>query len=125
MGLGGWRQHYYDAEENEPASAALPIEAHVEELRDGVTAEIRAIFSLCVRDTLHVTHCSTMKRLIVGDSDLRQRIRAAREKNDGYERAEDAIASEIELARMKLTHSLDAELIKARRIREIFNQISF
>ena len=45
MGLGGWRQHYYDAEENEPASAALPIEAHVEELRDGVTAEIRAIFS--------------------------------------------------------------------------------
>ena len=97
MGLGGWRQHYYDAEENEPASAALPIEAHVEELRDGVTAEIRAIFSLCVRDTLHVTHCSTMKRLIVGDSDLRQRIRAAREKNDSYERAEDAIASEIEL----------------------------
>ena len=30
----------------------------------------------------------------------------------------------IELARMKFTHSLDTEPIKARRIREIFNQIS-
>ena len=83
-----------DAEENEPASAALPIEAHVKELRDGAAAEIRAIVSPCLRDTLHVTHCSTMKRLIVDYSDLRQRIRAAREKNDDYDRAEDAIASE-------------------------------
>ena len=44
-GLGGWRQHYYYAEENEPASAALLIEADVKELRDGAAAEIRAIVS--------------------------------------------------------------------------------
>ncbi len=85
MGLGGWRLNYYDAEENEPASAALPFEADVKELRDGVAAEIKAIVSLCLRDILHVTHCSTMKRLIVGDSDLRQRMKAAREKNDDYD----------------------------------------
>ena len=83
-GLGGWRQHHYYAEENEPASAALLIEAYVKELRDGAAAEIRAIVSPCLRDTFHVTHCSTMKRLIVGDSDLRQRIRAAPEKNEDY-----------------------------------------
>ena len=84
-GLGGWRQNYNYAEENEPASAALLIEAYVKELRDGAAAEIRAIVSRCLRDTFHVTHCSTMKRLIVGDSDLRQRIKAAREKYDDYD----------------------------------------
>ena len=124
MGLGGWRQLYYDAEENEPASAALPIEAYVEELRDGVAAEIGAIVSLCLRDTLHLTHCSTMKRLIVGDSDLRQRIRAAREKMTITTEPRMRSRQNTELARMKLKHSLDAELIKARRIREIFNQTS-
>ena len=84
-GLGGWRQNYNYAEENEPASAALLIEAYVKELRDGAAAEIRAIVSPCLRDTFHVTHCSAMKRLIVGDSDLRQRIKAAREKYDDYD----------------------------------------
>ena len=47
-GLGGWRRHYYYAEENEPASAALLIEAYVKELRDGAAAEIRAIVSPCL-----------------------------------------------------------------------------
>ena len=84
-GLGGWRQNYNYAEENEPASAALLIEAYVKELRDGAAAEIRAIVNPCLRDTFHVTHCSTMKRLIVGDSDLRQRIKAPREKYDDYD----------------------------------------
>ena len=83
-GLGGWRQNYNYAEENEPASAALLIEAYVKELRDGAAAEIRAIDSPCLQDTLHVTHCSKMKRLIVGYSNLRQRIRAAPEKNEDY-----------------------------------------
>ena len=69
-GLGGWRQHYYYAKENEPASAALLIEAYVKELRDGAAAEIRAIFSPCLQDTFHVTHCLKMKRLIVGYSVL-------------------------------------------------------
>ncbi len=47
-GLGGWRRHYYYAEDNELASAALLIEAYVKELRDGAAAEIRAIVSPCL-----------------------------------------------------------------------------
>ena len=57
-----------------------PIEAYSKELQDAAAAEMKAIPGPCPRDTVNVSDCSALKRLVIDYGDLRQRIRAAREK---------------------------------------------
>ena len=44
-------------------------------------AEMKAISGPCPRDTVIVANCSAVKRMVIDYGDLRQRIRAAREKD--------------------------------------------
>ena len=56
--------------------------------------ERRALTGPCPRDTVVVVNCCAVKRLVIDYGDLRQGIRAAREKKtDYYDWAEGAIAS--------------------------------
>ncbi len=72
---------YKGAEKGDPTIVTPPIETYSEELQDASAAEMQAIPSPCSRDTLNVTDCSAVKRMTIDYGDLRQRIRAAREKD--------------------------------------------
>ena len=75
---------YYDykgAEKGEPVIVTLPVEAYSKELQAAAAAEMKAISDSCPRDTVNVTDCSAVKRMVIDYGDLRQRIRAAREKD--------------------------------------------
>ena len=75
---------YYDykgAEKGEPVIVTPLIEGYSEELQNAAAAEMKAISGPYSRDTVNVTDCSAVKRMVIDDGDLRQRIRAAREKD--------------------------------------------
>ena len=72
---------YKGAEKGEPVIVTRPIEAYSKELQDAAAAEMKAIPGPCPRDTVNVTDCSAVKRMAIDRGDLRQRIRAAREKD--------------------------------------------
>ena len=75
---------YYDykgAEKGEPVIVTPPIEDYSKELQAAAAAEMKAIPDPCPRDTVNVSDCSALKRLVIDFGDLRQRIRAAREKD--------------------------------------------
>ena len=72
---------YKGAEKGEPVIVTPPIEAYSKELQDAATAEMRAIPSPCPRDTVNASGCTALKRLVIDYGDLRQPIRAAREKD--------------------------------------------
>ena len=57
-----------------------PIEAYSKELQAAAAAELKSLNGPCPRDTVNVTDCSAVKRMVIDYGDLRQRIRAAREK---------------------------------------------
>ena len=58
-----------------------PIEDYSKELQAAAAAEMKAIPGPCSRDTVNVTDCSAVKRMVIDYGHLRQRIRAAREKD--------------------------------------------
>ena len=58
-----------------------PIEDYSKELQAAAAAEMKAIPGPCPRDTVKVMDYSALKRQIIDYGDLRQRIRAAREKD--------------------------------------------
>ena len=72
---------YKGAEKGEPVIVTPPIEAYSKELQDAAAAEMKAIPGPCPRDTVNVTDCSAVKRMVIDYGDLRQRIRAARERD--------------------------------------------
>ena len=72
---------YRGAEKGEPVIVTPPIEAYSKELQAAAAAEMKAIPGPCPRDTVNVTDCSAVKRMVIDYGDLRQRIRAAREKD--------------------------------------------
>ena len=74
---------YYDykgAEKGEPVIVTPPIENYSKELQAAAAVDMKAIPDPCPRDTVNVSGCSALKRLVIDYGDLRQRIRAAREK---------------------------------------------
>ena len=72
---------YQGAKQGEPVIITPPIEAYSKERQAAATAEMKAISDSCPRDTFNVTGCSAVKRMAIDHGDLRQRIRAAREKD--------------------------------------------
>ena len=58
-----------------------PFEAYSKELQAATAAEMKTLNGPCPRDTVNVTDCSAVKRMVIDYGDLRQRIRAAREKD--------------------------------------------
>jgi len=58
-----------------------PIEDYSKALQAAAAAEMKAIPGPCPRDTVNDTDCSAVKRIVIGYGDLRQQIRAAREKD--------------------------------------------
>ena len=71
---------YKGAEKGEPVIVTPPIEAYSKELRDAAAAEMKALNGPCPRDTVNVSGCSALKRLVIDYGDLRQRIRAAKDE---------------------------------------------
>ena len=61
-----------------PKSCHPSFEAYSE---DAAAAEMKAIPDPCPQDTVNVSGFSALKRLVIDYGDLRQRIRAAREKD--------------------------------------------
>ena len=72
---------YQGAKKGEPVIVTPPIEAYSKELQAAAAAEMKAISDPCPRDTVIVANCSAVKRMVIDYGDLRQRIRAAREKD--------------------------------------------
>ena len=70
---------YKGAEKGEPTLVTPPIEAYSKELQDAAAAEMKALNGPCPRDTVNVSGCSALKRLVIDYGDLRQRIRAAKD----------------------------------------------
>ena len=58
-----------------------PIEDYTKELQAAAAAEMKSLNGPCPRDTVNVTDCSAVKRMVIDYGDLRQRIRAAREED--------------------------------------------
>ena len=71
---------YKGAKRGEPVIVTPEIEDYSKELQ-AAAAEMKAIPDPCPRDTVNVSGCSALKRLVIDYGDLRQRIRAAREKD--------------------------------------------
>ena len=71
---------YKGAKKGEPVIVTPPIEDYSKELQ-AAAAEMKAIPDPCPRDTVNVSGCSALKRLVIEYGDLRQRIRAAREND--------------------------------------------
>ena len=71
---------YKGAKKGEPVIVTPPIEDYSKELQ-AAAAEMKAIPDPCPRDTVNVVNCSAVKRMVIDYGDLRQRIRAAREKD--------------------------------------------
>ena len=72
---------YKGAKKGEPVIVTPPIEDYSKELQAAAAAEMKAIPDPCPRDTVNVVNCSAVKRMVIDYGDLRQRIRAAREKD--------------------------------------------
>ena len=72
---------YKGAEKGEPVIVTPPIENYSKELQAAAAVDMKAIPDPCPRDTVNVTDCSAVKRMLIDYGDLRQRIRAAREKD--------------------------------------------
>ena len=72
---------YKGAEKGEPVIVAPPIEDYSKEPRPAAAAEMKSLNGPCPRDTVNVTNCSAVKRMVIDYGDLRQRIRGAREKD--------------------------------------------
>ena len=51
------------------------------EVQDAAAEVVKSLGGPCPRDTVIVANCSAVKRLVIDYGDLRQRIRAAREKD--------------------------------------------
>ena len=58
----------------------LPNEVFSKDVQAAAAVEMKALAGPCTRDTV-VGDCSVLKRLVIDYGDLRQRIRAAREKD--------------------------------------------
>lgn len=71
---------YRGAKKGEPVIVTPPIEAYSKELQAAAAAEMKAIPGPCPRDTVNVSDCSALKRLVIDYGDLRQRIRAAKDE---------------------------------------------
>ena len=71
---------YRGAKKGEPVMVTPPIEAYSKELQ-AATAEMKSLNGPFPRDTVNVVNCSAVKRMVIDYRDLRQRIRAAREKD--------------------------------------------
>ena len=78
--MGAYRD-YQGAKWGEAVIVTSPIEAYSKERQAAATAEMKAISDSCPRDTFNVTDCSAVKCMAIDYGDLRQRIRAAREKD--------------------------------------------
>ena len=78
--VGAYRD-YRGAEKGEPVIVTPPIEGYSKELQDAAAAEMKSLNGPCPRDTVNVSDCSALKRLVIDYGDRRQRIRAAREKD--------------------------------------------
>ena len=72
---------YQGAKKGEPVIVTPPIEDYPKELQAAAAAEMKAIPDPCPRDTVNVRDWSAVKRMVIDYGDLRQRIRAAREKD--------------------------------------------
>ena len=72
---------YQGAKKGKPVIVTPPIEAYSNELQAAAAAELTSLNGPCPRDTVNVTDCSAVKRIVIDYGDLRQRIRAAREKD--------------------------------------------
>ena len=55
-----------------------PIEDYSKELQAAAAAEMKAIPGPCPRDTINVSGCSALKRLVIDYGDLRQRMRSVK-----------------------------------------------
>ena len=69
---------YKGAEKGEPVIVTPPIEAYSKEPHDAAAAEMKAIPGPCPRDTINVSGCSALKRLVIDYGALRQRMRAVK-----------------------------------------------
>ena len=65
---------YQGAKKGEPVIVTPPIEAYSKELQAAAAAEMEAIPGPCPRDTVNVTDCSAVKRMVIDYGDLRQQI---------------------------------------------------
>ena len=67
---------YYDykgAKKGEPVIMTPPIEAY-SKVQDAAVAEMKSLNAPCLRDTVNVSDCLALKRLVIDHGDLRQRI---------------------------------------------------
>ena len=78
--VGGYWD-YRGVKKREPVMVTPPITACSKEQQDAAAAEMRALNGPCPRDTVNVTDCSAVKRMVIDYGHLRQRVRAAREKD--------------------------------------------
>ena len=69
------------AEKGEPGIVTLAIEAYSKELQAAAAAEMKSLNGPCPRDTVNVTNFSPVEHTVVDFGHLRQRIRAAPEKD--------------------------------------------
>ena len=65
---------YKDAKKGEPVIVTPPIEAYSNDAQAAVAAKMKSIANPCPRDTVVVTDCSAVKRMVIDCGDLRQRI---------------------------------------------------
>ena len=72
---------YQAAKKGELVIVTPPIEDYSKELQATAAAEVKAIADPCPRDTVNITACSAVVRLVIDYGSLRQRKRAAREKD--------------------------------------------
>lgn len=72
--------NYNGATKGEPVIVTPPIEGYSKDVQAAAAAEMKALAGPFPRDTV-VGDCSVLKRLVIDYGDLRQRIRAAREKD--------------------------------------------
>ena len=71
---------YKGAKKGEPVIVTPPIDAYSKKLQAAAAAEMKALNGPCPRDTVNVSDCSALKRLVIDYGDLRQRIRAAKDE---------------------------------------------
>ena len=65
----------------EPVIVTPPFEAYSKERQAATAAEMKTLNGPCPRDTVIGANCSGVKRMVIDYGDLRQRTRAAREKD--------------------------------------------
>ena len=67
----GW--DYKEAKKGEPVIVTPPIEAHSNDVQAAATEGMKSIADPCPRDTVVVTVCSAVKRLVKDYGDLRMK----------------------------------------------------